>query len=72
MIDIKQEIEILLAKTGIRSMSKLLFQMKNAGINVQQPSTISTQLSKRRIRFEQIQQMLDFMGYEIIIKEKQK
>lgn len=72
MIDIKQEIEILLAKTGIRSMSKLLHQMKNAGIDVPQPSTISTQLSRKRIRFEQIQQMLDFMGYEIEIREKQK
>jgi len=72
MLDIKQELDILLAKTGIRSMNKLLIDMEKAGYNVQKPSTISTQLSKQRIRFELIQQMLNFMGYELVIKEKQK
>lgn len=70
MIDIKQELEILLVRSGVRSMRKLLQLMTDAGYNIPKPSTISAQLNKKRIRFETIQEILDYLGYEILIKKK--
>lgn len=69
-MNIKQELDILLAKTGIRSMRKLLEQMRNDGYDIVKASTISTQLNNQRIRFQTIQQMINYMGYELVIKEK--
>ena len=70
MIDIKQELEILLVRSGVRSMRKLLQLMTDAGYNIPKSSTISAQLNKKRIRFETIQEILDYLGYEILIKKK--
>ncbi len=71
MLNIKQEIEILLLRSGGLSMRKLLSKMNTNGFNVPKPSTISIQLNKKRIRFETVQEILDFLGYELIIREKQ-
>jgi len=70
MIDIKQELEILLLKTGVRSMRKLISLMSDKGYDIPKSSTMSVQLNKKRIRFQTIQEILDFLGYEIVIKEK--
>ncbi len=72
MLNIKQEIEILLLCSGGLSMRKLLSKMKTNGFDVPKPSTMSVQLNKKRIRFETVQEILDFLGYELIIREKQK
>lgn len=53
-------------------MRKLLSKMKTNGFDVPKPSTMSVQLNKKRIRFETVQEILDFLGYELIIREKQK
>jgi hypothetical protein len=70
MLDIKQEIGILLWKKGVRSMRNLISLMSENGYNIPKPSTMSTQLNKKRIRFQTVQEMLDFLGYELVIKEK--
>lgn len=70
MLDIKQEIGILLWKKGVRSMRKLISLMEEKGYDIPKPSTISTQLNKKRIRLQTVQEMLDFLGYELVIKEK--
>lgn len=72
MLNIKQEIEILLLRSGGLSMRKLLSKMKANGFNVPKPSTMSVQLNRKRVRFETVQEILDFLGYELIIREKQK
>lgn len=71
MLNIKEEIEIILVRSGL-SMRKLLSKMEVNGYNLPKPSTISVQFNKKRIRFETVQEILDFLGYEIIIREKQK
>lgn len=71
MLNIKQEIEILLLRSGGLSMRKLLSKMKTNGFDVPKPSTMSVQLNKKRVRFETVQEILDFLGYELIIREKQ-
>lgn len=70
MLDIKQEIGILLWKKGVRSMRKLISLMNDKGYNIPKPSTMSVQLNKKRIRFQTVQEILDFLGYELVIKEK--
>ncbi len=72
MLNIKQELEILLLRNNGLSMRKLLSKMANNGYDVSKPSTISVQLNRKRIRFETVQQILDFLGYELVIREKQK
>lgn len=70
MLDIKQEIGILLWKKGVRSMRKLISLMNDRGYEIPKPSTMSVQLNKKRIRFQTVQEILDFLGYELVIKEK--
>ena len=70
MIDIKQELEILLLRKGVRSMRKLISLMNENGYNIPKSSTMSVQLNKKRIRFQTVQEILDYLGYEIVIKEK--
>ena len=69
MLNIKQEIQILLLKRGL-SMRKLLVKMKEAGFDMPASSNFSVMLSKKRIRFETVQEVLDFLGYEFKIVEK--
>lgn len=71
MLNIKQEIEILLLRSGGLSMRKLLSKMITNGYKMPKPSTMSVQLNKKRVRFETVQEVLDFLGYELIIREKQ-
>ncbi|MBO6181727.1 hypothetical protein J6O86_08590 [bacterium] len=70
MLDIKQEIGILLWKKGVRSMRKLISLMNDEGYDIPKPSTMSVQLNKKRVRFQTVQEILDFLGYELVIKEK--
>ncbi len=69
MLNIKQEIQILLLRRGL-SMRKLLVKMKEAGYEMPASSNFSVMLSKKRIRFETVQEVLNFLGYEFKIVEK--
>ena len=69
MLNIKQEIQILLLRRGL-SMRKLLVKMQEAGFDMPASSNFSVMLSKKRIRFETVQEVLDFLGYEFKIVEK--
>ncbi len=71
MLDIKQELGILLLKSGL-SMRKLISRMRDEGYDdIPQSSVMSTQLNRKRIRFETVQQIVDYLGYELIIRKKQ-
>lgn len=73
MLDIKQEIQILLLKNNGISMRKLISQMRDFGYkDVPKSSTMSVQLNQKRIRFETVQEILDYLGYEFVIREKNK
>lgn len=71
MLDIKLELEILLLKSG-QSMRKLIKLMNENGYKIPKSGTMSKQLKNKRIRFETVQEMLDYLGYEFVIREKQK
>ena len=70
MFDIKQELEILLIRSGVSSMRKLISQMRAKGYDIPQSSTMSTQLKNKRIRFNTVLDIIDYLGYEIVIREK--
>ena len=70
MLNIKQEIQILLLKSGL-SMRKLIDRMNEAGYKMPASSNFSVMLSKKRVRFETVQEILDFLGYEFRIIKKE-
>ena len=53
-------------------MRKIVTLMKEAGYDIPQQSTVSTAFNNKRIRFENVQEILEFLGYELRIHEKQK
>ncbi len=72
MLDIKQEIGIVLLKSGGLSMRKLIDRMRKDGYEIPQSGQMSVQLKNKRIRFETVQEILDYLGYELVIREKDK
>lgn len=71
MIDIKLELEILLLRKGL-SMRKVISQLRENGCDIPKSGSMSFQLKNKRVRFQTVQEILDYLGYEIVIKEKQK
>ncbi len=71
MIDIKLELEILLLRKGL-SMRKLISRLREKGCDIPKSGSMSVQLKNKRVRFQTVQEILDYLGYEIVIKEKQK
>lgn len=69
MLDIKLELEILLLKKGL-SMRKIISRLRDKGVDVPKSGSMSYQLKNKRVRFETVQEILDYLGYEIVIKEK--
>ena len=71
MIDIKQEIQILLLKKCL-SMRKIAQILREKGYNIPKASGLSYRFNQKRILFETVQEILDYLGYEIKIVEKTK
>ena len=71
MLNIYEEIKIILLRKGL-SLRKLSAKMQEQGYNVPVPDAISAPFRRKRVRFEMVQEILDFLGYEIVIREKQK
>lgn len=71
MINIKEEVEICLLKKRL-SMRKLASLLRENGFDVPKDSGLSNQFRRKRVRFETVQEILDFLGYELVIREKQK
>ncbi len=71
MLDIYEEIRIILLRKGL-SMRKLAAKLLEMGYKVPVKGGLSEQFKHERVRFKTVQQVLDFLGYEIIIQEKQK
>ena len=69
MINIQEEIKVLLLRKGL-SMRKLLKRMAEKGYETFSISGLSTSLQKRSIKFDKVQEILDFLGYELEIKPK--
>ena len=69
MLDIKQEIQVLLLRQGL-SMSKMARNMKAKGFANTNVTSLSRMLSSKTIKFETVQQILNYLGYEFEIKKK--
>ena len=69
MLDIKQEIQVLLLRQGL-SMSKMTRAMKDKNLINTNIASLSRMLSTKTIKFETVQLILDYLGYELDIKRK--
>ena len=69
MLDIKEEIQIILLKNGL-SMRKLVKKMSEKGLPATSISGFSKMLKTKSIKFEKVQEILEFLGYELTIKKK--
>lgn len=70
-MNIREEVGICLLKRGL-SMRKLASLLRENGFDVPKDSGLSNQFRRKRVRFETVQEILDFLGYELVIREKQK
>lgn len=71
MLNIYEEVKIILLRKGL-SMRKLAKRMLSDGYHVPVDGGLSDAFNKKRVRFQTVQEILDYLGYEIVIKEKQK
>jgi len=69
MIDIKQEVQILLLKNCL-SMRKIAQILREKGIDIPKASGLSYRFNQKRVLFETVQQILDYLGYELKIVKK--
>lgn len=52
------------------SMRKLARKMREAGLDVPAESGLSYAFNQKRIRFQTVQEIIDYLGYEFEIKKK--
>ena len=51
-------------------MRKIARILRDKGLNVPKASGLSDSINKKRVRFETVQEILDCIGYELVIQEK--
>ena len=71
MIDIRQELKVLLVRGGT-SMRKIVAITRGQNYDIPNESTLSSELINKRIRFSTVQDILDILGYELVIQKKNK
>jgi len=69
MLNIREELTLCLMRRGM-SMRKVAKILRQNGCDVPVDSGLSDSLKKNRIRFQTVQEILDLLGYELVIKEK--
>ncbi len=70
MFDIYEEIKILLIRKRL-SMRKAASKLRENGYTkIPKAGGLSNKFNKKTIRFDEVQILLDFLGYELVIKEK--
>lgn len=69
MLDIRIELKSLIARK-CTSMNKVVAALKDAGIFSTTPSNISAKFKNKTVKFEEVQQILDHLGYKLVIEEK--
>lgn len=68
-MNIYEEIKVLLVRNG-KSMSKVLKKMKEDGHKVPFPSNLSKMFISQSVRYRLVEELLDYLGYELKIVEK--
>lgn len=69
MLDIRIELKSLIARK-CTSMNKVVAALRDAGIFTTGAANYSAKIKKKTIKFEEVQHILDYLGYELVIKEK--
>lgn len=69
MLNLKEEITICLLRRGL-SMRKVAKFLREKGCDIPKAGGVSDSINKKRIRFQTVQEILDYLGYELVIKEK--
>ena len=70
MIDIYEEVKILLIRKGL-SMRRMALRLRELGYNkIPKNGGLSNKFNNKTIRFNEVQVLLDFLGYELVIREK--
>ena len=69
MLNIYEEIRIILLRKGL-SMRKLAIKMNEENCKVPVEGGLSNSFLKENVKFKTVQQILDFLGYKLVIKEK--
>ena len=67
MLNIYEEIRIILLRKGL-SMRKLAIKMNEENCKVPVEGGLSNSFLKENVKFKTVQQILDFLGYELVIK----
>lgn len=68
-IDISEEIKVLAIRNGL-TISKLVSHLAEAGYNVGSRQNLYKKFARQSLKFNEIQDILDFLGYKIEIKRK--
>ncbi len=71
MYNVRDLIRILLLKNGV-SMRKLVVKMNEAGYEKMTIGGFSKMLKTESIKFNKVQDILEFLGYELKIVKKEK
>lgn len=71
MINLKEELVICLLRRGL-SMRKVAKILRDKGLDIPKASGLSDSINKKRIRFETVQEILDYLGFELVIQEKKE
>lgn len=53
-------------------MRKLAVKLLELGYDVPVKGGLSNSFNKKRVKFQTVQEILDYLGYELVIREKQK
>ena len=71
MLDIKEEVEICLLKKRM-SMREIAKILRSKGYEIPVASGLSNQFRTKRVRFQTVQEILDYLGYELVIKKTEQ
>ncbi len=69
-MNIREEIKILIVREGT-SMRRIVNSDRAKGYDIPNESTLSYEFKNNRVRFSTVQDILEILGYEIIIRKKQ-
>ena len=69
MFDIYEEVKILLLRKGL-SMRKIAKNLRELGYNFPAQGGLSNKFNKETVRFKEVQILLDYLGYELVIQQK--
>ncbi len=69
MLNIYEEVRIILLKKRL-SMRKLAMQLRSLGYHIPKDGGLSNKFNSKTIRYDEVQNILDYLGYELIIREK--